>query len=145
MEMPMRAIPTFCRPAASTRSVVGATLALALGLLAGCANKNTSEPATQLSEYEGVPMTVRLERTSDTAITVQVRETSSRTGTELLDDLRLYGRAAASLMGSACGPVLSPQLVSETSKQGVVGRDYVFKCAPGRIDRSRPQELIHQQ
>ena len=140
MEMPMRAIPTFCRPAASTRSVVGATLALALGLLAGCANKNTSEAATQLSEYEGVPMTVRLERTSDTAITVQVRETSSRTGTELLD-----GRAAASLMGSACGPVLSPQLVSETSKQGVAGRDYVFKCAPGRIDRSRPQELIHQQ
>ena len=142
--MSMHAIPTFCRPAVGTRPVMGATLALVLGLLGGCANKNTSE-ATQLSEYEGVPMTVRLERTSDTTITVQVRETSSRTGTELLDDLRLYGRAAASLMGSACGPMLSPQLVSETSKQGVAGRDYVFKCAPGRIDRSRPQELIHQQ
>ena len=140
----MYAIPTFCRPAVGTRSVVSATLALVLGLLGGCANKSTSE-ATQLSEYEGVPMTVRLERTSDTTITVQVRETSSRTGTERLDDLRLYGRAAAGQMGSVCGPVLSPQLVSETSKQGVAGRDYVFKCAPGRIDRSRPQELIHQQ
>ena len=139
----MRVMPVFSVPATGARAAV-VCMALALGLLSGCANKNSAD-APQLSEYEGVPMTVRLERTSDTTITVQVRETSSRTGTELLDDLRLYGRAATSLMASACGPVLSPLLVSETSKQGVAGRDYVFKCAPGRIDRSRPQELIHQQ
>ena len=139
----MRAMQAFSVPAAGARPAV-VCMALALGLLGACANNNSVD-APQLSEYEGVPMTVRLERTSDTTITVLVRETSSRTGTELLDDLRLYGRAAASLMTSACGPVLSPQLVSETSKQGVAGRDYVFKCAPGRIDRSRPQELIHQQ
>ena len=145
----MRALPVppalaFCHSAVGLRRVAGVVVALTLALLGGCANQKTNE-ATPLAEYEGVPMTVRLERLSDATITVQVRETSSRTGTEQLDDLRLYGRAAASLVGAACGPVLSPLLVSETSKQGVAGRDYVFKCAPGRIDRSRPRELIHPQ
>ena len=131
------------RVVVGTRRLAVACVALALGLLGGCAHK-ASVDAPQLSEFEGVPMTVRLEQKSDATLSVQVRETSSRPGTEMLDDLRLYGRAATSLVANACGSVLSPQLVSETSKQGMAGRDYVFKCAPGRIDRSRPQELTHR-
>ena len=117
---------------------------LLLGVLAACGHQPKPE-APQLHEFEGVPMTVRLQRRPDDSISVQVRETSVRSGTDEIEDLHLYGRAAASRLANVCGNLLTPQLVSESSKQGQAGRDYLFKCAPARLDRNRPQDLRPQQ
>ncbi len=90
-------------------------------------------------------MAVHVEVMPDTTFLVTLRETSIRAGADPMDNMRLYQRAVAKVVADRCGPVQVPELVSETSKQGVAGRDYVFKCGLARLDRSQPQTLMQQR
>ena len=126
-------------------SAVGCTAAfVVLLILSACATKppNTAISAT---EFEGVPMAVNLEDKPDATFWVTVRETSTRAGTDPIDDIRFYQRVANKVVADRCSAVQTPELVSESSKQGVVGRDFVFKCGLARIDRSQPQTLMQQR
>lgn len=130
-------------PTCAARSSHAATC-MVLVFLSACAAKAPTG-AVSATEFEGVPMAVSMEEKPDATFAITVRETTTRSGTNPLDDIRLYQRVASRLAVERCGAVLAPELQSETSKQGVVGRDYVFKCAPGRLDRSQPQTLMQQR
>lgn len=128
---------------ASTASRAAAALWVVLALGACAAKAPTT--AVSATDFEGVPMAVNLEEKPDATLAVTVRETSTRSGTDPIDDIRLYQRVAAKVVVDRCGAVQVPELVSESSKQGVAGRDFVFKCGLARIDRSQPQTLMQQQ
>ena len=138
-----RSMPT-CSPSMSVTRGSRAAICLVLVFLGACAAK-APVGAVSATEFEGVPMAVSMEEKQDATFAITVRETSTRASTNPLDDMRLYQRAVGKMAVERCGAVLAPELVSESSKQGVAGRDYVFKCAPGRLDRTQPQTLMQQR
>ena len=113
-------------------------------MLGACAAKAPTT-AVSATEIEGVPMAVNVEEKPDATFAVTVRETSTRPATDPIDGIRLYQRVAAKVVLDRCGIVQVPELVSESSRQGVAGRDFVFKCGLARMDRSQPQTLMQQQ
>lgn len=132
------------RPSLRMPSIGYAAAFLVVLALGACAAKPPTT-AVSATEFEGVPMAVNVEDKPDATFVVTVRETSTRAGTDPIDDIRLYQRVANKVVADRCGPVQTAELVSESSKQGLAGRDFVFKCGLARIDRSQPQTLMQQR
>ncbi len=110
-------------------------------LLGACAVPELSR-SSQTRAFEGVPLQVSLEAQPDASVLVSVREVGERAQAGTLDAMRLYQQAASQVVAPHCGSISVAELQTETRRQGVAGRDYVFKCSLPRLDRSQPQTLL---